>query len=120
MIDFTGLVNFESKALNAAATGSAGVDVVAVTNANAMNVTGSDEATLIANFLALTNPTAGNDNAFDNNLSVGDLVVVNGNDSNAYIFRVTAVNADVDISGAQLVGVLTGVNAAQLVPGNFS
>jgi hypothetical protein len=125
LVDFKTAVTYEQVDSATAAQGASTVIVVTPNPANnMMNVTGSDENTLRNNFV-----TYANANAFDNvgvgNL-VGDLYIVQGNDNNAYIFRVdndagTTGQIDAaDINNIQLIGVLVGVKTADLVAGNFS
>jgi hypothetical protein len=134
VVDFTSNLNFVTTAANGGALVSGlPLRLVVVTTPNAMPVTGSDEATLVANF---QNWASGGTVNFDNNLANpadnGTLIVVEGNDSNAYIFRVDNFggtagiqvpppNAGSDATEViQLIGVLTGVKTADLVAGNFS
>jgi hypothetical protein len=124
LIDFASNLAFVTTAANAAALASgAPAELVVVTTAGAMAVSGSDEATLVANFKTWA---SGATVTFDNNYVAADsgtLVVVEGNDSNAYIFRVDVFDATAGITAGdtvQLIGVLTGVKTADLVAGNFA
>ncbi|MEM3365499.1 MAG: hypothetical protein QXM93_03660 [Candidatus Methanomethyliaceae archaeon] len=109
----------------AASTGSNGV--IVVTDDNAMPVTGNDEATLVSNFIAWA---GGSGVTFDNSgfsaagANVNTVVVVEGNDANVYLFRVTGVDATAGITAGdtvELIGILTGTkaDASDLYQGNF-
>jgi hypothetical protein len=123
VIDFTTAVTYQKvDATTAAAPASTVIVVTPNVPGNVMTVTGSDEATLVTNFIAYAAA-----NAFDNvgagNL-VNDLYIVQGNDNNAYIFRIDVdggTAGQVDTADTiQLIGVLVGVQTADLVAGNFA
>jgi hypothetical protein len=129
VIDFNSNPNFTLAGAAAGPLGAGGpVRLVVVTGATMLG--GSlDETTLVGNF---KNWASGGGVNFDNNLANpgdnGTLIVVSGNDNNSYIFRVDnfGVNAGIQAPGGdaaeviQLVGVLMGVQTANLAAANFT
>ena len=88
------------------------------------SVTANDETTIVNDFKAWA---AGGTINFDDNFVAVDrdsVVAVNGNDGNTYLFRLDNLDATAGIqAGAgdviELVGILSSVNAANLVLNNF-
>lgn len=106
----------------AASTNNGGI--IVITNENAMPITGNDEATLVSNFRNWAAGVSFDDNGFSTNSNENTNVIVEGDDGNVYIFRVTGVDNTAGITTGdtvQLIGILTGTNAdaSDLYVGNF-
>lgn len=93
------------------------------------NVTGNDEATLVSDFITWA---TGSGVTFDDNFGTGSgqhnvansVVIVEGNDGNVYLFRITGLDATAGLGAGdtvELIGILTGpkADASDLYVGNF-
>jgi len=124
------VLDMTNNAYQAASAGdlayATGTDRTYVINDGAANgqfaVTGSDEATLVADFITWA---GGAGVTFDNALVAvdsGSIVVVEGNDNSSYVFNLQALDATAGITAGdtiQLVAVLADADASDMYVGNF-